>query len=150
MLNVIAVMGRLVSDPELRKTSNDLSVVRMRIACERNFVKAGEQRQADFLDVVAWRATADFASKYFRKGQLIAVNGSLQTRQYEDKQGNKRTAYEIVADNLHFAESKSSAQTAGGGAYTQAPRPVAQEQTSYSAGDPEDFAVIDESEDLPF
>lgn len=149
MLNVIAVMGRLVADPELRKTPNDISTTTFTIACERSYASSGGERQTDFIDIVAWRRNAEFACKYFRKGQLVAVNGSLQTRTYEDKSGNKRKVYEIVADNLHFADSKPS----GGGAPAGAPpaaRSLPQEQESFSAGAPEDFAVIDDSEDLPF
>ncbi|MDL2293741.1 single-stranded DNA-binding protein [Ruminococcaceae bacterium OttesenSCG-928-D13] len=153
MLNVIAVMGRLVADPELRKTPNDVSTTTFTIACDRNFVRAGSGRQTDFFDIVAWRSSAEFACKYFRKGQLIAVNGSLQTRSYEDKSGNKRKVYEIVADNLHFAESKGSGAGAGGGQQMGAPpaaRALPQEPESYASGAPEDFAVIDDSADLPF
>lgn len=147
MLNVIAVMGRLVADPELRKTTSGISTTTFTIACDRNFVKAGTERQTDFFDIVAWRQTAEFACKYFRKGQLIALNGSLQTRTYEDKEGKKRKVYEIVADNLHFADSKNSAPA---GDSAPAARSVPQEVPSYSAGAPDDFAVIDDSEDLPF
>lgn len=86
-----------------------------RIAVDRNFVRQGEERKADFIDIVAWRQSAEFVCRYFRKGNLIAVNGSLQTRNYEDKNGNKRTAYEVVADNIHFAESKNSSQASGSG-----------------------------------
>ena len=158
MLNVVAIMGRLVADPELRTTPNGVNVVSFRIACDRNFARAGEQRQADFLDVVAWRQTAEFVSKYFQKGSLIAIDGSLQTRQYQDKNGNNRTVVEIVANNVNFAGPKGSDQ--GGGAYqnsapsyqNQAPaRPAAVEAApSYSAGSADDFAVIDDSDDLPF
>ncbi len=148
MLNVIAVMGRLVADPELRKTPNDISTTTFTIACERSFVRAGSERQADFLDIVAWRASAEFACKYFRKGQLVAVNGSLQTRTYEDREGKKRKVYEIVADNLHFADSKGAGAPAAG--RQEQPRAIAQEPEAYAAGAPEDFAVVDESADLPF
>lgn len=154
MLNVISVMGRLVADPELRKTTTGVSTTTFTIACDRNFVKAGEERQTDFFDIVAWRATAEFACKYFRKGQLIALNGSLRTRTYDDKEGKKRKVYEIVADNLHFAESKAST---GGSGYSpaagSAPAPArvaSQEPSSYSSGTPDDFSIIDDSEDLPF
>ena len=112
MLNVIALMGRLVADPELRHTPNGIATCTFRIAVDRSFVRQGEERKADFIDIVAWRQSAEFVCKYFRKGNMIAVNGSLQTRNYEDKNGNKRTAYEVVADNIHFAESKSA--SAGG------------------------------------
>ncbi|MEI3013703.1 MAG: single-stranded DNA-binding protein [Ruthenibacterium lactatiformans] len=91
MLNVIALMGRLVADPELRHTPNGIATCTFRIAVDRNFVRAGEERKADFIDIVAWRQSAEFVCKYFHKGNLIAVNGSLQTRNYEDKNGNKRT-----------------------------------------------------------
>ena len=158
MLNVVAIMGRLVADPELRTTQTGINVVSFRIACDRNFARPGEQRQADFIDVVAWRQTAEFVSKYFQKGSLIAIEGSIQSRQYQDKNGNNRTAVEIVANNVSFAGSKGSNQ--GGGAYqnvapsyqTQAPaRPAAVEAApSYSAGSADDFAVIDDSDDLPF
>ena len=106
MLNITALMGRLVADPELRTTPNGTSVTSFTIAVDRSYVKPGTDRQADFIDIVAWCATADFVCKYFRKGQLIAVQGSIQTRSYQDKDGNKRKAFEIVADNVHFAESK--------------------------------------------
>ncbi len=152
MLNVIAVMGRLVADPELRKTPNGVSTTTFTIACDRSFVKAGTERQTDFLDIVAWRNSAEFVCKYFRKGQLIAVNGSLQTRTYEDKEGKKRKVYEIVADNLHFADSKGSSGSGGAatGSYEAPARSLPQEESAYSAGSPDDFAVIDDSEDLPF
>ncbi len=108
MLNVVAIMGRLVADPELRTTPQGTNVCSFRIACDRNFVRQGEQRQADFIDIVAWRSQAEFVSKYFQKGSLIAIEGSLQTRQYQDKNGNNRTAVEVVANNISFAGPKSS------------------------------------------
>lgn len=103
MLNVVAIMGRLVADPELRTTPSGVSVCTVRIACDRNFVQQSQERQADFLDVVAWRGTAEFISKYFSKGSMVAVHGHLQTRNYKDKNGNSRTAVEIVTDDLSFA-----------------------------------------------
>ena len=158
MLNVVATMGRLVADPELRTTQSGINVVSFRIACDRNFARQGEQRQADFIDIVAWRQQAEFVSKYFQKGSLIAIEGSLQTRQYQDKNGNNRTAVEVVANNISFAGPKSNNQ--GGGSYqnaapsyqNQAPaRPAAVEAApSYSSGSADDFAVIDDSDDLPF
>lgn len=134
MLNVIAVMGRVVADAELRKTTTGVSTTTFTIACDRNFAKSGSERQTDFFDIVAWRQSAEFASKYFKKGQLVAVNGSLQTRSYEDKNGNKRKVYEIVADHLHFAESRRSDD-------------IAEKNTDDNT---QDFRVIDEAEDLPF
>ena len=110
MLNVVAIMGRLVADPELRTTPQGTNVCSFRIACDRNFVRQGEQRQADFIDIVAWRSQAEFVSKYFQKGSLIAIEGSLQTRQYQDKNGNNRTAIEFVVDNIYFAGPKQDNQ----------------------------------------
>lgn len=152
MLNVIAVMGRIVADPELRKTTTGISTTTFTIACDRNFVKQGEERQTDFFDIVCWRSSAEFACKYFSKGQLVVVNGSLQTRSYEDKEGKKRKVYEIVADNLHFAEGKKSTSGQNTTASTgTAPSPAQKDEptTEYQSG-LDDFAVVDESEDLPF
>ena len=154
MLNVVALMGRLVADPELRHTPSGVATCTFRIAVDRNFVRQGEERKADFIDIVAWRQSAEFVCRYFRKGNLIAVNGSLQTRNYEDKNGNKRTAYEVVADNIHFAESKNSSQASGSGyaapAPADAPRAAAPAPVSYAVGNGDDFAVIDDKEDLTF
>lgn len=105
MLNHITVMGRLVRDPELRKTASDISVVSFTVAVDRDF-KNGDEKVADFIPVTAWRGTADFIARNFTKGRMICVDGSLQTRNYEDKEGNKRTAFEIVAQNVYFADSK--------------------------------------------
>lgn len=110
MLNVACLMGRLTRDPELRTTASGVSVTSFTLAVERAYVKQGEDRQADFIDVVAWRNTADFVCKYFHKGQLIAVQGSIQTRTYTDKDGNKRKAVEVVAGNVHFAEGKKKTE----------------------------------------
>ena len=158
MLNVVAIMGRLVADPELRTTPQGTNVCSFRIACDRNFARQGEQRQADFIDIVAWRQQAEFVCKYFQKGSLIAIEGSLQTRQYQDKNGNNRTAIEIVANNVNFAAPKSANAApmgdAGYGAPTAAPalRPAAQAAPapSYSAGSNDDFALIEDEGDLPF
>ena len=154
MLNVIAIMGRLVADPELRHTPQGTSVTSFTVAVDRNFARQGEQRQTDFIDVVAWRQTAEFVCKYFQKGSMIAVDGSLQTRMYTDKNGNNRKAYEIMANNVSFTGSKASSNP-GGGNYAPAPhqeysRPAAPAVPSYSAGSNDDFAVIDDNEDLPF
>lgn len=95
-----------MADPELRHTANDISVTSFTLAVDRSYVKAGSDRQTDFINIIAWRGTADFVCKYFCKGQLVAVQGSIQTRTCTDSQGNKRKAFEIVADNVHFAEPK--------------------------------------------
>ena len=106
MLNVIALMGRLVADPELRHTPNGIATCTFRIAVDRNFVRAGEERKADFIDIVAWRSTAEFVSKYFTKGSMAAVSGRLQIRDWTDREGGKRRSAEVVADNVYFGESK--------------------------------------------
>ena len=102
MLNVVAIQGRLVADPELRTTPQGTSVCQFRIAFERSFARQGEQRQADFIDIVAWRSTAEFVCKYFSKGSMILVEGRIQTRQYQDKNGSNRTAFEVVAGGVSF------------------------------------------------
>jgi single-strand DNA-binding protein len=101
-------MGRIVADPELKTTSNNISVTSFRIAVDRNFVKQGEEKQADFIDIVAWRSTADFVCRYFHKGSMIAVQGRLTTRTWEDKNGTKHKAVEIVADEVSFCGDKKS------------------------------------------
>ena len=106
MLNKVILMGRLTSDPELRHTQSNTPVTSFTLAVDRSY----KDKQTDFIDVVAWRSTAEFAFKYFRKGQLVAVVGSIQTRTWEDKQGNKRKAVEVVADEVHFAEAKRDAR----------------------------------------
>ena len=141
MLNCAVLMGRLVADPELRTTTSGISVTSFRIAVDRSFVRQGEERQADFIDIVAWRQTADFVCRYFRKGSMIAVQGSIQTRAYEDKQGNKRTAVEVVADNVSFCGSKSE----GG----SAPR-ANMEAPAFSNGTIDDFSASADDDELPF
>lgn len=146
MLNCAVIMGRLTATPELRTTSTGLSVTSFTVAVDRNFVKSGEERQADFINVVAWRGTADFVTRFFTKGQMIAVQGSIQTRNYEDKNGNKRTAVEIVADNVSFCGSKSEN---GGNSYNQT-APVAP-AVSYQSADAGSFSVLpDDSQGFPF
>lgn len=145
-LNVVALMGRLVADPELRHTPNGVATCTFRIAVDRSFVRAGEERKADFIDIVTWRQTAEFVCKYFHKGSMIAVNGSIQTRNYEDKNGNKRTAFEVVAGGVHFASTAREAPKVDA---QHTPEPF---KTNAAAADvqQEDFSVIDDSEDLPF
>jgi single-strand DNA-binding protein len=106
MLNKAILMGRLTADPELRKTSGDVSVTTFTLAVNRSFTRQGEQAQTDFIDIVAWRSTAEFAAKWFQKGMQVAVSGKIQTRTWEDKQGNKRKSVEVVADEVFFADSK--------------------------------------------
>ena len=106
MINVITLMGRLVATPELKTTNSGVEVCSFTIAVDRNYASNGE-KLTDFINIQAWRGTAKFICNYFQKGQMIALNGSLQSRQYTDKDGNKRTAYEVVADNVSFCGSKS-------------------------------------------
>lgn len=112
MLNVSVIMGRLTANPELRATTNGTSVCTFTVAVERDYTPKGSERQTDFITVVAWRQTADFVCKYFGKGSMVAVRGSLQTRKYEDSNGNKRTAVEIVADAVSFTGEKREPQPA--------------------------------------
>ncbi len=111
MLNIAAVMGRLTADPELKTTQGGVSVTSFRVAVERTYVPQGQERQTDFLTVVAWRGTAEFICKYFAKGDMIAVSGSIQTRNYEDRNENKHTAFEIVASEASFCGGKNKAES---------------------------------------
>ena len=108
MLNRIILMGRLVRDPELRRTQSGTAVAAIRLAVDRDYKAQSGERQADFFDVVAWRATAEFVSKYFTKGRMAVVEGRLQTRDWTDKDGNKRVATEIVAETVYFGDSRRS------------------------------------------
>lgn len=114
MLNKIIICGRLVRDPENRKTASDVSITTFTVAVERDF-KNGDEKVSDFIDCVAFRYTADFISKNFSKGRMICVVGSLQSRKYDDKDGNKRTAWSIAVENAYFADSKPTNQTAPAG-----------------------------------
>lgn len=149
MLNIVAIMGRLGRDPELRQTTTGKNVASFSIACDRGRKDANGQSQADWIDVVTWDRTAEFVCKYFQKGSLIVVDGRLQSRKYQDKDGNNRTAIEIVANNVNFAGPKNQ----NGGEPTapsyEAPSAAAP-QPSYSDGKGDDFALIDDEGDLPF
>ena len=98
-MNTICLMGRLTADPELYNTQSGVAVTSFKLAVDRDYTPKGQEKQADFIPVVAWRQTAEFVCKYFRKGQRAALTGSLQTRQYTDRDGSKRTAYEVVAEH---------------------------------------------------
>ena len=114
MLNKIIIMGRLVRDPELRRTQSGTAVTSFRLAVDRDYKAEDGSKQADFFDVVAWRSTAEFVSKYFSKGRMAVVDGRLQSRPWTDKDGNKRIAIEVVADSVYFGDSKrSESDTAG-------------------------------------
>jgi len=114
-MNQIVIMGRMTRDPELRQTPNGVPVASFTLAVDRGFTpRDGSERQADFIDVVAWRNTAEFVSKYFVKGQMAAVTGRLQIRDWTDKDGNKRRSAEVVAENIYFTESKKSREASFG------------------------------------
>ena len=169
MLNRVILMGRLTADPELRKTASDLSVTSFTLAVDRNYGK-GADRQTDFINCVAWRQTAEFISRYFSKGRLMAVEGSLQVRNYVDKNENKRQAVEVLVDQAFFADSKNSAPPSSAVDDFGPPPPPSRSYGSsaapaatsfqqnapaasfgYSSGSAEDFEEVSEDEeDLPF
>ncbi len=127
MLNHITIMGRLTRDPELRYTQSQVPVASFTVAVDRDFGgRDGGDKQTDFINCVAWRQTAEFVSKYFRKGSMAVVSGRLQIRQYQDREGNNRTAAEVVTDNIYFGESKRDSDTAS------SPRPSSN-NSSYNA-----------------
>ena len=142
MLNKAVIMGRLVRDPELKTTSAGTSVCSFTVAVDRSFVKQGEERQTDFIDCVAWRGTAEFLCKYFNKGRMVNVVGSIQKRTWDDKDGNKRYATEIIADEINFCGDKRPESATN--EYSQAPVPV--QEPPQSSG----FVPIDADDDLPF
>lgn len=148
MLNKAILMGRLTADPELKHTTSNFAVTNFQIAVDRSYAKAGTERQTDFITIVAWRNTAEFVCKYFKKGNMIAVEGSIQTRNYNDSQGNKRTAFEVLADNVFFCESKAATSghaNTGTSTFEAPPMPVA-----FESGSSEDFSVVPGDDDLPF
>lgn len=144
MINSVVIMGRLTFDPELRTTPSGVSVVQFQVAVDRNFQRQGEERKTDFIDVTAWRQTAEFISRYFRKGSMIAVEGSIQTDNFTDNSGNKRKSVRVVANNVSFCGSKAENAVNTNPAYSQ-PAP------SYASADNSDFEeIVDDDEDLPF
>ena len=136
MLNRIILMGRLTRDPELRHTQSGTAVASFTLAVDRDFKnKQSGEKETDFIDVVAWRQTAEFISKHFQKGTRIAVVGSIQTRSWEDNEGHKRKAVEVVADSVYFADAKKDAEA---GSYAA---------NAYASGN---FEELGEDEELPF
>ena len=152
MLNHIVIMGRLVRDPELRRTGSGIAVASFRLAVDRDFApRDGGERETDFIDCVAWRQTGEFVSKYFAKGSMAVVSGRLQMRNWTDKDGNKRTSAEVVADNVYFGESRRSSEsnasyggnTYGGNSYGGYSAPASAPAS--------DFAMLeDDDAQLPF
>ena len=139
MFNLVVLTGRLTADPELRYTGNNTPVTSFSIAVSRRY-KAGEQAEADFINIVAWRQTAEFVTKYFQKGSMIGIEGSIQTRRYIDKEtGKNRTAFEVIANNVQFVESKRDGASASDAA------------AGFSNAAAGDFtAMADDNDDLPF
>ena len=152
MLNKIFIMGRLTRDPELRRTQSGTAVTSFSLAVDRDYKSQSGEKETDFIDVVAWRSTAEFVSKYFTKGRMAVVEGRLQIRDWKDKEGNNRRSAEVVADNVYFGDSRPGGAGGNNGGYPQAPAYGAP-AGGYSApvGGPSDFAEIDEEDgDLPF
>lgn len=137
-INCAVIMGRIVAQPELRTTTSGTSVTSFTVAVDRNYVKPGQERETDFISVVAWRQTAEFVTKHFHKGDMIGVDGSIQTRNYEDKQGNKRTAVEILAETVSFCGGKK-----------QDNKPP-EEPPAPEPDVDQDYSTLDTDDDLPF
>lgn len=146
MINMVALMGRLTYEPELKVTPSGVSVIRFQVAVDRNRQSKDGERQADFIDCVAWRQTAEFISRYFHKGSLIAIEGTIQTGNYTDKNGNNRKQTEVLANQVSFCGSKSESGT-GNAANTTPAQPA----PSYASADDSDFEeIVDDDDDLPF
>jgi single-strand DNA-binding protein len=146
MLNHIVLMGRLTRDPEMRRTGSGIAVASFTIACERDMKNSNGEKETDFIDVTAWRNTAEFVEKYFSKGRMAVVSGRLQIRSWTDKDGNKRKTAEVVADNVYFGDSKPEGSS-GGSYSTQASGSYAAPVTTQAS----DFAMLeDDDSQLPF
>ncbi len=141
MFNTVVLTGRLTADPELKTTQSGISVTSFCIAVDRPY-KSGEEKQTDFISIVAWRKTAEFVTRYFKKGDMIGIEGRIQTRKYTDRDGNQRSVFEVAASNIQFVESKrdsvTSSETAAGAA------------ASHTDSGAKDFTDIGEDDDLPF
>ena len=151
MLNKIILMGRLTRDPELRRTESGTAVCSFSIAVDRDFKSKNGEKETDFIDIVSWRATAEFVSKYFTKGRMAVVEGRLQIRDWTDKEGGKRRTAEVVADNVYFGDSKRD--NASGGSYSEYGGSYAPAGNSFSAPAPaaSEFSALEEDDsDLPF
>ena len=164
MLNHIVLMGRLTRDPELRRTGSGIAVASFSLAVDRDFGSSANngEKETDFIDIVAWRNTAEFVSKYFTKGRMAVVSGRLQIRNWTDKEGNKRRSAEVVADNVYFGDSKRDAAGDNGGyspppsyGYSAPAAPAAGSSHGYAApaapAPASDFSMIeDDDSQLPF
>ena len=147
-MNVICLMGRLTGDPELKTTQNGVSVTSFSVAVDRAYRSKDQERQTDFINCVAWRSTAEFISRFFHKGQRIALQGSLQSRKYTANDGSQRTVYEVVVDNAFFCESKGG--NAGGAPYDSQIPVISEAKPAFSTANSGDFEDILTDEDLPF
>ena len=150
MLNHITIMGRLVRDPELRRTGSGVAVASFCVAVDRDFApKDGGERKADFINCVAWRQTGEFISKYFTKGRMIVVDGRLEMRDWTDRDGNKRTAAEVIVDNAYFGDSKRDGDSSG--SYSAPAAPSFGGYSAPTAAPASDFAMLDDNDaQLPF
>ena len=147
MLNRITITGRMTRDPELRTTQSGISVTSFSIANQRNYKNGNGERDTDFFDVVAWRATAEFVTKYFVKGSLVTVDGRLETRKFTDKQGNERKTVEIIADNVFFGDSKNEQREAVPASEAATAPGFEPDFSATAAGGPADFEeIIDDSD----
>lgn len=144
MLNRVILMGRITADPELKQTPNGVSVTAFSLAVERQYSGKDNEKKTDFINCVAWRGTAEFISRYFSKGKMIAVEGSLQVRSYTDKNDNKRQATEVIVDQAYFAGDSNASKSQQPA--TQPPTAP----TSFNSGSVQDFAEIEDEDDLPF
>ena len=162
MLNHIVLMGRLTRDPELRRTGSGIPVTTFTLAVDRDFGGNRDtgEKETDFIDIVTWRSTAEFVSKYFAKGRMAVVSGRLQIRNWNDKDGNKRRSAEVVADNVYFGSSKRDSEGTGSassfgnagrtGGYT-APSAPAGDYGAPASGSASDFAMLEDDDSLlPF
>lgn len=150
MINTAVIMGRLTRDPELRTTTSGVNYTRFSVAVDRAFQKPGEEHKADFINVLAWRKTAEFITRYFHQGSMIAIEGSIQTGSYTDKDGNKRNSFEVVANNVSFCGSKNESQGSSAPANNSYSAPAGNQGSSYSTGGSGDFDEIVSDDDLPF
>ena len=150
MLNCVTLMGRLVADPELKTTTSGKSVANFRIAVDRSYSKPGEEKQADFITIVCWEGTANFVSRYFSKGSMIALQGSIQTRNYEDSNGNKRTAFEVLAREASFCGGKNENSSTDKSTGNNTSTDTSTVPYGYSQMPMDDFEEIGEDDFPPF
>ena len=164
-MNNVSLIGRLTADPELKHTQSGTATTRFSIAVDRTYTKPGEEKQADFINIVAWSQRAEFICRYFSKGQRIAIIGQIRTGSYTDREGNKRYTFEVLVDSVEFCESKKDTSNSGnsypnsysnnsysrsGNGYQQSSGAESRPAPSYSSGADDDFVELPNDEDLPF